>query len=222
MLQADRVSLKIGFDFGGPFAKSRRGTESGEVIHLLRPRDYRPVPGSIQQLGRLINLVGAESVYFVKRALDLHEEEYFRSWLVVNRVFERTGLIESNVFICRNRNDKAHYCIEHGIHVMVDDRYEVFQGFAKMHVLGSFTRLIAFKPKPEERARYQRGLEHHHIVEVFTWKDLMRILTEIAEKGGYNIQNPYPLPVPEKTIDLYTEVGMHVVKTTMKGNKEKK
>lgn len=179
---------RIALDFGGMFVPSRRGygstaTKVMKFIPGSRHQLKRALPGSIRWTRGLVDRYGSSCVYLVKRVDSDDERSFFLHWLEKKHIYERTGLLEENILICADRvgeNGKAALCLKHKIDIMVDDRYEVFHGFHLLGEQAAQVRLIAFRPNPEERAKYPHL--HGRVVDVDTWSEVYKQIEAIIRE----------------------------------------
>lgn len=186
---APRPPFRVGFDHGGLFVPSRRGkkTKNKTIGWKTLEREFW---GAISEFSKIVELIGPSNAFFIKRAADRDEERYFHLWLERKKFYKRTFLEKENVCVCKSREDKVSYCIAHGINVMVDDRYEVFDWFYRT-MFGTLVTCVAFRPDLEERARYPHL--HGRVIEVNSWKELRFLFKKIVVSLGYDINNSFPV-----------------------------
>jgi|GEM_PF-3786743 hypothetical protein len=172
--------INVAFDFGGLLVPSRRRLNPGFEYARLQPGQslLRALFDSVKQLRRTIRRIGAKRVFLIKLVKTPDEEAHFYHWLERKRIYKRTGLLLENVRVCDSRDEKAKLCLELHIDMMVDDRYEVFDGFHQLGDRAAHIMLVAFKPDPDERARYTHLYDR--VTDVDTWG---KIYSKIAAES---------------------------------------
>jgi hypothetical protein len=122
----DPVVPRLGIDIGGVIMEADNDAFFGpfgtyrEQAMLKIPE----LPGSVEAIGRLIQLFGTENVWLVSKANKNSEAKSLR-WLAHHNFYARTGLLKTHVYCCRVRPDKAAICDWLDIGYFVDDRPDV-------------------------------------------------------------------------------------------------
>jgi len=127
---------------------------SGDLEQALRTP---ATDGAFETLGRLAELFRGR-VWIISKCGPVTERKT-RLWLDRHRFWERTGIPEGNLRICRRRAEKAVHCAELGITHMVDDRLDVHRALR-----GVVEHRYLFGP--------QRTLVPDWVEHTLTWADV--------------------------------------------------
>jgi len=108
----------IGIDFGGVISEfdPAQWNAAGQIGSA--------VPGAFRAISALVKHFGAANAFIVSKAGERKARES-TSWMRRMRLFERTGLLEQNVFYVRLREDKRAVAEKLALTHFVDDRWSV-------------------------------------------------------------------------------------------------
>ncbi len=82
-----------------------------------------PIDGAVEALGALVERT-AGRVHLVSKCGPSVEKKTL-AWLAHHRIYERTGLEQTQVHFCRERPEKARIAVRLGLRAFVDDRLDV-------------------------------------------------------------------------------------------------
>ncbi len=106
------IKITIGIDFGktiGLIEEEQAYKDSFSVIRFLK------------------NNYGEENIYIISKAREIMRLKILE-WLLKNKFFKKTGLLQKNLFFCNNYEDKSILVKKLKINVFIDDHIKVIQG----------------------------------------------------------------------------------------------
>ncbi len=115
----------LGIDFGGVVIPMVRRAGGEDTQFSDRFLSTAPGAGAIPTIRRLVEAFEGR-VWIVSKA-GARTEELTRRWLAAQDFFTQTGMEESRLRFCRERQDKLPICSELGITHFVDDRVHIMQ-----------------------------------------------------------------------------------------------
>lgn len=95
-------------------------------------------------------------------------EDRTRQWLAHHNFYDRTGIVESDVYFCRERREKSPICRQLGVTHFIDDKLEV------LSYLETVSRLYLFQPVETEVRRFSKFLPRVQRVE--SWSEVLQAL----------------------------------------------
>ena len=159
----------LGIDIGGVILDFALSFKSGGVSDegfMATP----VVVDSIESIAELNKGVFKDNIYLVSKYSN-DGPEGIRKWLHSQKFYERTGIPESHLYQCRERDGKAPIVKELGVTHFIDDRAEVMSHFADF-----VPNLYHFQSKLENRDEYSAKIPN--LIFVNSWKELMPMLKD--------------------------------------------
>jgi len=147
---------RLGVDIGGVIvsAASSRRDSNGKIQGSEDTSFFGdnflgtpPEPGCIHILRRLVSeRFGTENVFLISKSQPQNQIRTME-WLKHINFFERTGILEKNVFFCTQRCQKKEICERLGINHFIDDRLDVLESVVEVSTMQT---CLLYSPQPPE------------------------------------------------------------------------
>jgi len=165
----------LGIDIGGVIithvARSQRESTKEDTSFAESFLKTPPVPGAIQHIQALVKRFGKPNVFIISYAGSSMEQKS-KLWLTHHNFYEKTGLLERNVVVCRIPSQKATICDRLGITHFVDDHQRILKPMIPLKEQGKMKRLVLLNTAGESIE--DSGMIH----EAQDWPEAAKLLCE--------------------------------------------
>jgi len=113
---------RVGIDIGGVIISSEKGQQDTSFFganFLATPM----VKDCTTVIRRIVDLIGSQNVFLISKAGQGTAKKTIE-WMKNKRFLENSGIEESRILFCLNREDKGPLCRNNGITLFIDDNIE--------------------------------------------------------------------------------------------------
>ncbi|OJJ16072.1 hypothetical protein BKI52_35475 [marine bacterium AO1-C] len=129
-----------------------------------------PVTQAFMAIQQIVETYTPQNVHLVSKCGEQTQQRTLQ-WLTHHQFFEKTGVIPTQVWFCRERHEKRSICEAQNIRTFIDDRFTVLQ-----HLL-ELDQLFLFRPSEEELEAFENANSPDKVRLVDGWEALLKKLT---------------------------------------------
>ena len=143
------------------------GFDIGNTIVNSSTKAKQTFPQSFRVIKRLVDERFGNKSYVVSK-VNPEQEIRAKVWIKKKGLHEKTGIIQENIFFCRERHEKAPICKSLGITHFIDDRPEVLSH------MESVPHRILFRGDEDDFQKFKSKLQG--VIRVKNWREIEELL----------------------------------------------